>query len=117
MLSALGYLELARLLLGVYLVKFLLSWYRRAPFPPGPKPLPVIGNVLDMPEKEEWEAARKWGEKYGGSRLLLSRDSIVQKFDFMTLFRSYRLRRSLWNPVYLLEQLSSSGRLTGEAWL
>lgn len=33
--------------------------------PPGPKGLPFIGNALDMPGKDEWEAARKWGEKYG----------------------------------------------------
>ena len=25
----------------------------------------MIGNVLDMPEKEEWETARQWEKKYG----------------------------------------------------
>ena len=37
------------------------------PLPPGPKGLPVIGNVLDMQYPEMWEAARKWGEKYGAA--------------------------------------------------
>lgn len=35
------------------------------PLPPGPKGLPIIGNVLDMPAQEEWEAVRQWGETYG----------------------------------------------------
>lgn len=35
------------------------------PLPPGPKPLPVLGNVLDMPRKNEWETITKWGKQYG----------------------------------------------------
>ena len=35
------------------------------PLPPGPKPLPVIGNALDMPMKREWETLTKWAEEYG----------------------------------------------------
>lgn len=38
---------------------------RNAPFPPGPKGLPVIGNLLDMPTEKEWLTFAKWGDKYG----------------------------------------------------
>ncbi|KAH9038276.1 cytochrome P450 [Lactarius hengduanensis] len=38
---------------------------RRLPYPPGPKRLPVVGNLLDMPSQEEWVAYRKWSEKLG----------------------------------------------------
>ncbi|EJD05381.1 cytochrome P450 [Fomitiporia mediterranea MF3/22] len=35
------------------------------PLPPGPKPLPFLGNALDMPVKREWEAFAKWANEYG----------------------------------------------------
>ncbi len=34
-------------------------------FPPGPRGLPLIGNLLDMPSQKEWLTFAKWGEKYG----------------------------------------------------
>ena len=37
------------------------------PFPPGPKPMPIIGNVMDMPPLYVWQAARVWGQTYGES--------------------------------------------------
>ncbi|KAK0185226.1 cytochrome P450, partial [Armillaria mellea] len=39
--------------------------HHNAPFPPGPKGLPVIGNLFDMPTEKEWLTFAKWGEKYG----------------------------------------------------
>lgn len=38
---------------------------RNAPFPPGPKGLPLAGNLLDMPSEKEWLTFAKWGEIYG----------------------------------------------------
>ncbi|TCD63400.1 hypothetical protein EIP91_005582 [Steccherinum ochraceum] len=35
------------------------------PLPPGPKPLPVVGNLLDMPKDWPWHAFQAWCEKYG----------------------------------------------------
>ncbi|PPQ99020.1 hypothetical protein CVT26_014397 [Gymnopilus dilepis] len=33
--------------------------------PPGPRPLPIVGNVFDMPRKKEWETFSKWAREYG----------------------------------------------------
>lgn len=37
----------------------------RYPFPPGPKPLPLIGNLLDLPLKDEAVTYNAWASKYG----------------------------------------------------
>ena len=38
---------------------------RRLPYPPGPKPLPIVGNLFSMPSQEEWLTYRKWSEESG----------------------------------------------------
>ncbi|KAI0050256.1 cytochrome P450 [Auriscalpium vulgare] len=35
------------------------------PYPPGPRGLPVIGNLFDMPSEESWIAYTKLGKQYG----------------------------------------------------
>ncbi|KAG1892829.1 cytochrome P450 [Suillus subluteus] len=36
-----------------------------APYPPGPPGLPLVGNVLDIPQVKPWLTFTKWGKKYG----------------------------------------------------
>jgi len=38
---------------------------QRLPYPPGPKPLPVIGNLLDIPHEKAWLVYQQWAHKYG----------------------------------------------------
>jgi len=33
--------------------------------PPGPTPLPFLGNVLDLPRSREYLKYSEWGRKYG----------------------------------------------------
>ena len=55
-----------------------LVYMRRAvrlPLPPGPPPIPFLGNVIQMPKEREWITFAEWGRKYGTSpafRLLRS---------------------------------------------
>ena len=50
------------------LTAFLVYWIngqrQRRKFPPGPKKYPLIGNILSMPGKLEWETFAKWGQEY-----------------------------------------------------
>ena len=42
--------------------------YRRRrglPYPPGPRPLPSIGNLLDIPNEFSWLAYTQLSKKYG----------------------------------------------------
>ncbi|GJE86534.1 cytochrome P450 [Phanerochaete sordida] len=49
----------------VLLIQLYRKLQQRSPYPPGPRGLPLIGNVLDMPTSHEWRRFAEWGEKYG----------------------------------------------------
>lgn len=36
----------------------------RPPYPPGPKPLPLIGNALDIPTVKGFEVFAEWSKQY-----------------------------------------------------
>jgi hypothetical protein len=57
------------ILLSVSCLVVLFTWHfgkKPTPkLPPGPKPLPVVGNILDIPSVKPWEAYMDYGRLYG----------------------------------------------------
>ena len=67
MFSSIRTLDISITLVGLIFAWHLFRRTRRitTQFPPGPRGLPLIGNLLDMPSQKEWLTFAKWGEKYG----------------------------------------------------
>jgi len=52
------------------LLAFGFVWHRKSkaqagPLPPGPTPVPILGNVRDLTAKELWLVATKWAKQFG----------------------------------------------------
>ncbi|KZS88921.1 cytochrome P450 [Sistotremastrum niveocremeum HHB9708] len=54
-------------LLGFFLVYKIIQTLKvdPRPLPPGPKPVPLLGNALDLPKTQEWLTYARWGKQYG----------------------------------------------------
>jgi hypothetical protein len=62
--------SVALLILGVLIALLLRSPSRRnsAALPPGPKPLPIVGNAFDLPAQEQWLALSEMAQTFGAQR-------------------------------------------------
>ena len=50
--------------IALLLGKYVTSRKRHRPYPPGPKPKPIIGNALDIPTTDLGSVYTAWGKKY-----------------------------------------------------
>lgn len=69
--------------------------------PPGPKGLPVVGNVADMPKDKEWLTFTEWGRKFGGicsvslfgrPMIIINSIDVLEEFDKKSAIYSERPR-------------------------
>lgn len=64
--STMTLLDIVLAVAGLAIAHRLLNRKRlAAPYPPGPPGLPLLGNVLDMPNHHEWYKFAEWGQQYG----------------------------------------------------
>ena len=61
-------LDLAAVLLSAWLLFRTFGDPRRRRLPPGPKRLPIIGNLLDVPKDQEWATYSQWNDTWGTCR-------------------------------------------------
>ena len=90
-------------LLSLVLLSRLFFSKKHAPLPPGPKRLPLIGNLLDMPSEQEWLTFAQWGEKWGMYPPSLSISPCSSHRTFVTLVvpRRYLFSHRPWpTPRY-----------------
>lgn len=65
LLSTISVLDITLVTLGAYLVKRALAAPPPAPYPPGPKGLPLLGNLLQYPQQQEWKTFYRWANEFG----------------------------------------------------
>uniref|UniRef100_A0A1B6LKL5 Cytochrome P450 n=1 Tax=Graphocephala atropunctata TaxID=36148 RepID=A0A1B6LKL5_9HEMI len=53
--------------LFIIIIIFIYVWKPKRPsnYPPGPAPLPIIGNALDIPQGHLYPIVEEWSQKYG----------------------------------------------------
>ena len=59
------YVAIPVALASVALVGYALRRKSALPRPPGPKGVPLLGNIFDFPKEKEWLTYAKWGDEYG----------------------------------------------------
>ncbi|KAI0317639.1 cytochrome P450 [Amylostereum chailletii] len=58
-------LDIVAGLILLFALRGYINSRRRSLLPPGPRPLPVVGNLFDIPAVKPWVTYTSWGKKYG----------------------------------------------------
>ena len=114
-----AYMALATAALAAY-AWHILSWHSRSrgrPLPPGPKSLPILGNLFNFPTVRQWianlELASIYGGRGSGSMVWSPAPFLISGFagnivHFRVLGQSIIVLNSADDVVELLEKRSAT---------
>ncbi|KII85530.1 hypothetical protein PLICRDRAFT_178586 [Plicaturopsis crispa FD-325 SS-3] len=98
---------------AILLVAWTYSKYKanpkRLPLPPGPKPLPLVGNIFDIPTEQQWVTYDRWCKEYGdiihinilGQSVVIlgSSKTTTDLFEKRSAWYSDRIRLTMLNEL------------------
>nr|WGN96443.1 cytochrome P450 AspF [Aspergillus sp.] len=92
-----SFFGVATLLWLATLVVSRLSRPRTLPLPPGPRALPIIGNLHQAPKRSPWKKYREWSRTYGPIFTLKNGSALTIVFSSAKLIKEHLERK---NTVY-----------------
>ena len=83
---------------------------RGLPYPPGPRPLPIIGNLLDIPMESSWLTYSQLAKKYGTSYVFFACPTML------TSRRGCHVISHSWTGRRHIGLYQGHQRFVGKAW-
>ncbi|KAH9929328.1 cytochrome P450 [Fomitopsis serialis] len=91
------------LLFIVAFVAAALATRKKRPLPPGPRGIPLLGNIYDVPRGREWLAYQNWSREYDSDIIYLNLAGtpvvVVNSID--AAYELFERRSSLYSDRYL----------------
>ncbi|KAI0777944.1 cytochrome P450 [Irpex lacteus] len=113
-----SYLNYVPWLLCAVPIVYAIASRPKGKLPPGPKPLPVLGNILDVPADAAWKVFQQWGKKYGdviyletlGKKMVVlnSAAAAFELLDKRSAIYSYRPNFTMANEKFSLTSMDYS---------
>lgn len=97
-------LDILFAVLSVFILKFLFRTRSGISLPPGPRALPLVGNVLDMPSDKEWLTFAQWGDTYGW----FNNTWLIPSLTLLS--RGYLLCDCSWTTTHCVKLVKNSHR-------